>query len=125
MLGWWRPMVMNTSTGIVVCLTLSSALSGCGEQEGVRASGCSTTASIGFETREFTAAKSLDGMRADEVQVGRRLGVGEAPSPCGDDPGRRVPVFKIVGFPTTQAVFAKPDYVYGLMARSNLDGTED
>jgi hypothetical protein len=61
-------------------------------------------------------------MKADGVEVGRRLGVGEAPSSCGDSSGRRVHVFKVVGVPATQAVFAKP--VYGLMARSNVDGTE-
>ena len=113
---------MSIALRTLLCVALACAMAGCAEQGGVSAEGCSTSASIGFEGREYTSVQSLDGLRADEVEVGRRLGIGEAPSSCGDAPGQRVQVFKVVGVPATQAVFAKP--VYGLMARSNMDGTE-
>ena len=90
--------------------------------DGASREGCSTSASIDFEGREYTAVETLDGVEVDEVGVGARLGVAEAPSSCGDDPGQLVQVFEVVGVPAAQAVFAKP--VYGLMARSNEDGTE-
>lgn len=115
-------MGMKTALRTLLCVAVACTLSGCQDQGGVSAEGCSTSASIGFEAREYTAVETLDGMTTDEVEVGPRLGFGEVPSTCGDDPGRRVRVFKVVGVPPTQAVFAKP--VYGLMARSNVDATE-
>ena len=114
-------MGMNGALRTLLGLALACALTSCDERGGATAEGCSTSATIAFEGREYTAVESLDGMKADKAEVGARLGVGEAPSSCGDDPGQRVQVFKVVGVPATQAVFAKP--VYGLMARSNVDGT--
>ena len=113
---------MNGALPALLGLALACVLTGCDERGGTRAEGCSTSASIAFEGREYTAVESLDGVKADEVGEGARLGVGEAPSSCGDDPGQLVQVFEVVGVPATEAVFAKP--VYGLMARSNVDGTE-
>lgn len=115
-------MGVKIAVRILLSTAVACALSGCDEQGGVSAEGCSTSASIGFEGREYTAVESLDGTTTDEVEIGPRIGFGEVPSSCGDGPGRRVEIFKVVGVPATQAVFAKP--VYGLMARSNLDGPE-
>jgi hypothetical protein len=114
-LASWRRMDMKTALPTLLCVAVVCALSGCQDKGGASAEGCSTSPSIGFEGREYTAVEALDGMTTDEVEVGPRLGFGTVTLTCGDDPGRRVRVFAVVGIPPTQAVFAKP--VYGLMAR--------
>lgn len=93
--------------------------SGCGAVVMVSAEGCSVTASIGFEGREYTATRRVDGITSQDVNVGRRLGVGEVATACTGSRARRVRVYEVVGVPAARAVYAEP--AFGLMQRTHLD----
>lgn len=88
-------------------------------EEDVSAEACLMSASIGFQGREYTATHRLEGLESAQVEVGRRLGVGEAPRCGGDARSVTVTVFAVVGMPVARAVYAAPDY--GLMVRSHHD----
>lgn len=92
---------------------------GCADEASSSAEGCSLTASIGFDGREYTATNEVDGITRPEVTVGRRVGVGQAATACAGADAERVQVYKVVGIPATRAVFAKP--VFGLMQRTHFD----
>ena len=99
---------LHASAGL---LLLSLLTAGCNSDEQVQAS-CSLTASITFESREYTAVESLPGLNRRKVRIGERLGSDELGT-CPGQPERRVEVYKVVGVPVERAVFSKPEY--GLM----------
>lgn len=115
-------MLMRNVLVVFTAVALFTGLTaGCDEDVGGMAEECSMPALLVFKAREYVAVRSFEGVAARDVTVGRRLGAGELPA-CGEGPGQPVRVFKIDGVAATEAVFAKP--AYGLMARSNRDGTE-
>ncbi|GAB3772491.1 hypothetical protein GCM10027600_32360 [Nocardioides ginsengisegetis] len=106
---------LPTAAGL---LLISSWTAGCDPDEQGEAS-CSLSASIAFESREYIAVGSLPGLKRTEIHAGKRLGTAEAAT-CPGQAVQEVHVFKVVGVPVAQAVFAKPEF--GLMERWNQDG---
>ena len=106
----------RTSASIGGLLLVLVASTGCAEDEPTVTT-CSVLPTVTFDSRQYSPADTLQGVRRSDITVGKRLGEGTAPS-CLAPSSEGVQVFKVVGTPATDGIFVEPDSVFGLMERT-------